>query len=120
MPLKTTPQMGWPQRLWQRLVVDSHAHDYIRFRYWPQTAEGRVLLHPGLVCLCRIWLCDGDSATFFVGRDAEDDAAEVAGAKSIAALHAEIKALRAEVRALSRQTQTRKIHILLRSIKAAS
>jgi len=104
--LKTTPQMGWPQRLWQRLVVDSHAHDYIRFRYWPQTAEGSgTVLHP-LVCLCRIWLCDGDSATF-VGRDAEDDAAEVA-VQSIAALHA---ALRAEVRALSRQTQTRKIHI---------
>jgi len=59
------------------------------------------VLHPGLVCLCRIYV----TATLppFVGRDAEDDAAEVAGAKSIAALHAEIKALRAEVRALSRQ-----------------
>lgn len=33
-------------------------------------------------------------ATFFVGQDAEDDEAELAGAKSIQALQAEISALR--------------------------
>jgi voltage-gated potassium channel len=42
-------------------------------------------------------------ATFFIGRDADDDEAEIAGAKSIAALHAEITALRQEIQALSRQ-----------------
>lgn len=41
-------------------------------------------------------------STFFIGRDAESEEAEVAGAKSIAALHEEIVALRAEIRA-SRQ-----------------
>lgn len=39
-------------------------------------------------------------ATFFIGRDAEDESAEVAGAKSIEALRAEIAALRDEVRTL--------------------
>jgi voltage-gated potassium channel len=42
-------------------------------------------------------------ATFFIGRDADDDEAEIAGAKSIAALHTEITALRQEIQALSRQ-----------------
>jgi len=42
-------------------------------------------------------------ATFFVGRDAEDDEAEIAGAKSIEALRAEITALRADIQALSCQ-----------------
>lgn len=32
-------------------------------------------------------------ATFFVGRDAEDDSAELVGAKSIEALRADIQAL---------------------------
>lgn len=41
------------------------------------------------------------SATFFVGHDAENDEAELTGAKSIEALHAEIAALRADLRALS-------------------
>ncbi|HEY9823005.1 MAG TPA: potassium channel protein, partial [Candidatus Sericytochromatia bacterium] len=41
--------------------------------------------------------------TFFIGRDADNEEAEVAGAKSIAALHEEIAALRADIQALSRQ-----------------
>ncbi|WP_228055030.1 hypothetical protein [Gloeocapsopsis crepidinum] len=42
-------------------------------------------------------------ATFFIGRDADNDEAEIAGAKSIAELHAEIKTLRHEIQVLSRQ-----------------
>ncbi len=42
-------------------------------------------------------------ATFFGGRDAEDEEAELASAKSIAALHEEIVAMRAEIQSLSRQ-----------------
>lgn len=42
-------------------------------------------------------------ATFFIGRDANNEEAEVAGAKSIAVLHEEIAALRADIQALSRQ-----------------
>jgi hypothetical protein len=40
-------------------------------------------------------------ATFFIGRDAADEDAEVAGAEQIRLLYEEIGALRAEVRALT-------------------
>jgi voltage-gated potassium channel len=39
-------------------------------------------------------------ATFFIGRDAENEDGQLAGAKSIEALRAEIAALRVEVQAL--------------------
>ncbi|WP_009629850.1 hypothetical protein [Synechocystis sp. PCC 7509] len=39
--------------------------------------------------------------TFFVGRDADDEEAEIAGAKSLELLHADIKALRYEIQTLS-------------------
>lgn len=42
-------------------------------------------------------------ATFFVGRDAESNDAEVAGARQLTALQEEVSALRAEIRALSQQ-----------------
>ena len=42
-------------------------------------------------------------ATYFMGRDAENDAAEVAGAKQIAGLHQEVAALRKEIQALLTQ-----------------
>jgi len=37
-------------------------------------------------------------ATFFIGRDAENDEAELAGAKQLAALREEVIALRGEIR----------------------
>ena len=40
-------------------------------------------------------------ATFFIDRDAENDQAELAGAKSIKALQVEIAALRTEIQALT-------------------
>ena len=43
-------------------------------------------------------------ATFFVGRDAENDEAELAGAKQLAALREEVIALRDDIRALSRRS----------------
>lgn len=42
-------------------------------------------------------------ATFFIGRDADDDSAELAGTKSIAELHDEITALRGEIQEFLRQ-----------------
>ena len=72
--------------------------------YWPQTAEGRVLcLLLALYAFAVFGYVTAAIATFFVGRDAENDTAEVAGAKAIGALHDEIKALRAEIRALSQK-----------------
>ncbi len=71
--------------------------------YWPRTAEGRVL--------CFILVLYGFAvfgyvtatiATLFVGRDAESDDAELAGAKSVEALPEEIAALRKDVQGLLR------------------
>ena len=72
--------------------------------YWPQTPEGRVLcFFLALYASAVFGYLTAAIATFFIGRDAEDNEAEIAGAKSIEALHAEIKALRHEIQALSRQ-----------------
>ena len=72
--------------------------------YWPQTPEGRVLcFFLSLYAFAVFGYLTAAIATFFVGRDADDDEAEIAGAKSIELLYAEIKALRDEIQALSRQ-----------------
>lgn len=72
--------------------------------YWPRTPEGRVLCFIlALYAFAVFGYLTAAISTFFVGRDAEDDEAELAGAKSIEALHAEITALRADIQALSRQ-----------------
>lgn len=72
--------------------------------YWPQTPEGRVLCFIlSLYAFAVFGYVTATLATFFVGRDAENEEAEVAGAKSIAALHEEIAALRADIQALNRQ-----------------
>jgi voltage-gated potassium channel len=67
--------------------------------YWPQTAEGRVLcLFLALYAFGVFGYVTAALATFFVGRDAEHDEAELAGAKQLAALRAEMIALREEIR----------------------
>lgn len=71
--------------------------------YWPQTAEGRVLCFLlALYGFAVFGYVTATIATFFVGRDAESEDAELAGAKSIELLRAEIAALREDVRSLSR------------------
>ncbi|HWQ34705.1 MAG TPA: potassium channel family protein [Blastocatellia bacterium] len=72
--------------------------------YWPQTPEGRVLCFIlALYAFAVFGYVTATLATFFIGRDAENDQAELAGAKSIEALRAEIAALRAEIRAGRRE-----------------
>ncbi len=74
--------------------------------YWPQTPEGRVLCFIlALYAFAVFGYLTAAIATFFVGRDAENDDAEIAGAKSIKALHDEIAALRADIQALSHQNR---------------
>jgi voltage-gated potassium channel len=68
--------------------------------YFPKTPQGRVLCF--LLALCAIALCGyltATLATFFVRQDAESDRAEIAGAKSIQTLPAEITALPTEIQA---------------------
>jgi voltage-gated potassium channel len=42
-------------------------------------------------------------ATFFIGRDADDEGTELAGAEELTALRQEVSALREEIRALSQR-----------------
>ena len=71
--------------------------------YWPQTPEGRVLCFIlGVYGLAVFGYVTATIATFFVGRDAESEEAELAGAKSVEALQTDISALRDEVRNLTR------------------
>jgi voltage-gated potassium channel len=75
-------------------------------QYWPQTAEGRVLcVFLALYAFGVFGYVTATLATFFVGRDAENDEAELAGAKQLAALREEVSALREEIRAQSRRPE---------------
>lgn len=72
--------------------------------YWPQSTEGRVLCFVlSLYAFAVFGYVTATLATFFIGRDADDDSAELAGAKSITELHDEITALRGEIQELLRQ-----------------
>jgi voltage-gated potassium channel len=69
--------------------------------YWPQTAEGRALcLVLALYAFAVFGYVTATLATFFIGRDAEDQETELAGARSIQALRAEIAALRRDIQVL--------------------
>lgn len=73
-------------------------------QYWPQTVEGRVLcFFLALYAFAVFGYVTATLATFFVGRDAENTDAELAGAKQLSALRDEVIALRDEIRALSRR-----------------
>jgi voltage-gated potassium channel len=73
-------------------------------QYWPQTFEGRVLcVFLALYAFAIFGYVTATLATFFVGRDAEDNEAELAGANELAALREELTALRGDIRALSQQ-----------------
>lgn len=69
--------------------------------YWPQTVEGRLLcLVLSLYAFGVFGYVTAMLATFFIGRDADSQEAELAGARSVEELRAEIAALRSEIRAL--------------------
>ncbi len=72
--------------------------------YWPQTAEGRILTFIlALYSFGVFGYITAVLASFFVGRDADNEEGEVAGVRSIQALQAEIQALRLEIQDLSRR-----------------
>ncbi len=67
---------------------------------WPKTPEGRVLcLLLSIYSFTVFGYVTASLASFFVGRDADAQDGEVAGAKQIESLREEISALRAELRA---------------------
>ena len=72
--------------------------------YWPRTAEGRILCFLlALYGLAVFGYFTATLATYFMGRDAENAEAEIAGTRQVENLHQEIAALRKEVRDLLRQ-----------------
>ncbi len=70
--------------------------------YWPKTPEGRVLcFFLALYAFAVFGYVTATLATFFIGRDADDDEAELAGAKSIQMLQGEIAALRCSISSIT-------------------
>lgn len=80
---------------WTAMLMTS-----IGSQYWPVTSEGRVLcVLLSLYGFAVFGYITASFASFFVGRDAESAAGEVAGSGDIAALRREIEALRTDLRA---------------------
>ncbi len=68
-------------------------------QYWPQTVEGRVLcVFLALYAFAVFGYVTATLATFFIGRDAENEETELAGAKQLASILEEVRALREELR----------------------
>ncbi len=74
-------------------------------QYWPQTLEGRVLcFFLALYAFAVFGYVTATLATFFVGRDADNQEGEIASSNEIAALRAEVQALREDIRELSQRS----------------
>lgn len=68
--------------------------------YWPQTPEGRLLcLVLAIYAFAVFGYVAATLSTFFIERDAANEKAEIAGARSIDALRSEIATLRMELHA---------------------
>ncbi len=81
---------------WTAMLMTTMGSDY-----FPKTPEGRVLCFLlALYAFAVFGYVTATLATFFIGQDADDDEAEIVGAKSIDALRTEIVALRDEIQSL--------------------
>lgn len=86
---------GYGEALWWTTMVMTT----LGSQYWPQTFEGRVLcIFLALYAFGIFGYVTATLATFFVGRDAESDVAEIAGARELAELRREVVALRHDLR----------------------
>ena len=90
----------WIALWWTAMTLTSMGSDY-----FPQTPEGRALcLVLAVFGFAVFGYLTASLATFFVGRDAEDPDAAVAGQATLDALRAEIVALRSDIQALGART----------------
>lgn len=94
------PETGLPDYgtavWWTAMLLTSLGSDY-----FPRTPEGRVLCFLlALYGFAVFGYVTATLATFFIGRDAEDPAAEIASGRALAELQAEIQALRTEIQVL--------------------
>jgi len=86
---------------WTAMLMTTMGSDY-----FPQTPEGRILCFLlALYAFAVFGYVTATLATFFIGQDADDDEAEIVGAKSINALRDEIIALRTEIQSLRQGKQ---------------
>jgi voltage-gated potassium channel len=84
---------------WTAMVMTTMGSDY-----FPRTTEGRLLCFLLAVYAFAVFgYVTATLATFFVGRDAANEEAEVAGAAQVESLRAEVAALREELRAFARR-----------------
>lgn len=91
-PIKSYPEALW----WTAMTMTTMGSDY-----FPNSAEGRVLCFLlAMYAFAVFGYVTATLATFFVGRDAADKDAEVAGAEDVKQLHAEISLLRQELQLL--------------------
>jgi voltage-gated potassium channel len=87
---------------WTAMVLTTMGSEY-----WPTTPEGRLLcVLLALYAFTVFGYVTATLATFFIGRDAGDDQAELASARSVVALRTEIAALREEIRGLAQSRTT--------------
>ena len=87
----------YPSALWWTAMIMTT----LGTNYWPQTAEGRALCLMLALYAFGVWgYVTASLATFFVGQDADDDEAGIAGRREIESLRADIAALRADIRGL--------------------
>lgn len=81
----------WTALWWTAMIMTTMGSEY-----WPRTMEGRALcLFLAVYAFAVFGYVTGTIATFFIGRDAEEDNA----ASQLAALREEVRALRVELRA---------------------
>ena len=74
--------------------------------YWPRTGEGRLLcLLLAIYAFTVFGYVTASLASFFVGRDAENSDAEIAGQAALDALRVDIDGLRGEIRALRQERE---------------
>ncbi len=74
-------------------------------QFWPQTIEGRALcFFLALYAFAVFGYVTATLATFFVGRDAENEEAELAGSIELTTIQDDLRALREEVRTFARQS----------------
>jgi voltage-gated potassium channel len=79
----------WESLWWTAMLITS-----IGSEYWPQTGEGKVLsLILSIYGFCVFGYITASLASFFVGRDAEEKDAPLAGSKEIIKLQREIRQL---------------------------
>lgn len=89
-------QMGsyWSALWWTAMVMTTLGSEY-----WPRSGEGRLLCFLlALYAFSVFGYVTATLATFFVGRDAENPEAEVAGERVLRELRDEVAALRTELR----------------------